>query len=294
MTDLLKYTCTLFAAIFLSCSEDIMEMPAQEKEPTRTTHFRPAAYVPFADIYEEEVSTRVSPTTSELLSRLRYIIYNASGNIVQERILTPDEIETGFKVTLPTGVYRICMLGEGRIVNYVPPGTLSDNIYESAALGSVWVSANQNARKPVNRDYFFALSEFTAGAPGVNPITLKRATGALQIEVKEKPANISVKEVSVGFRQNGMQNNLHTDGTYSCSGQKLPTPSEPYAVLHSLRYLPQNNWYEGVYFPTEAGKTTCILTISYQKQDKIYIREIQVNDFLIEPNKRTRLPITIQ
>lgn len=294
ITNLLKYACTLFAFILFSCSADITDISGQEEKPVVKTAFRPIAHTGFADIYEEEVLTRVSPTISELLNRVRYIVYNASGNIVQEKKLTSTEIEDGFQVMLPSGDYRICVLGEGRIVNYIPVGTISDDIKESPYFKSVWVSTYQNARKPVYRDYFFCVLEFIAGAQGINPIVLKRATGMLQVEVKEKDSDITIHDISVEFLQNGMQNNFHTDGTYSCSNQQFPTSSEPYAVHHSLRYVSQNDYFEGIYFPTTAGSITCDLTISYQKEGKIYIREIKMNDFLIEPNKRTRLPIIIK
>lgn len=294
ITNLLKYACALFAFILFSCSADITDISGQEEKPVVKTAFRPIAHTGFADIYEEEVLTRVSPTISELLNRVRYIVYNASGNIVQEKKLTSTEIEDGFQVMLPSGDYRICVLGEGRIVNYIPVGTISDDIKESPYFKSVWVSTYQNARKPVYRDYFFCVLEFIAGAQGINPIVLKRATGMLQVEVKEKDSDITIHDISVGFLQNGMQNNFHTDGTYSCSNQQFPTSSEPYAVHHSLRYVSQNDYFEGIYFPTTAGSITCDLTISYQKEGKIYIREIKMNDFLIEPNKRTRLPIIIK
>lgn len=116
----------------------------------------------------------------------------------------------------------------------------------------------------------------------------------LQVEVKKEGSDIIIHEISVGFLQNGMQNNFHTDGTYSCSNQQPPTSSEPYAVHHPLRYISENDYFEGIYFPATSGGITCDLTISYQKEDKIYIREIKVNDFLIEPNKHTRLPIIIK
>lgn len=295
ITNLLKYTCILFICIFFSCSADITDMHGQEEEPIKKTTFRPMAHTGFADIYEEgEALTRVSPAISELLNRMRYIVYNAVGNIVQEKKLTPAEMEDGFQVMLPAGDYRICVLGEGRIVNYIPPGTISDDIRDTPAFKAVWVSAYQSARKPVYRDYFFGISEFKAGSLGVNPIVIKRATGMLQVEVKEKNSDISIKEISVGFPQNGMQNNFHTDGTYSCSNQQPPTSSEPYAIHHSLRYVLKNNYFEGIYFPTTGGSITCDLTISYHKKGKVYTREIKLNDFLIEANKRTRLPIVIK
>lgn len=295
ITNSLKCVCALFAFILFSCSADITDISGQEDEPVMKTVFHPMVHTGFADIYEEdEALTRVPPAISDLLNQMRYIVYNASGNIVQEKKLTSAEMEDGFQVILPAGDYRICVLGEGKIVNYTPLGTITDDIKDTPVFKAVWVSAYQNARKPVYRDYFFAMSEFSAGSLGINPIVLKRATGMLQVEVKEKNSDITVKEISVGFPQNGMQNNFHADGTYSCSNQQSPTSSEPYAIHHSLRYVPQNNYFEGVYFPTTEGSATCDLTISYQKKGKIYIRKIKLNDFLIEPNKRTRLPIIIK
>lgn len=293
ITNLLKYACALFAFILFSCSADITDISGQEEKPVVKTAFR-IAHTGFADIYEEEVLTRASLTISELLNRVRYIVYNVSGNIVQEKKLTSTEIEDGFQVMLPPGDYRICVLGEGRIVNYIPAGTISDEIEESPYFKSVWVSTYQNARKPVYRDYFFGVLKFIAGAQGEDFIVLKRVTGVLQVEVKERDSDITIHEISVGFLQNGIHNNFHTDGTYSCSNQQSPTSSEPYAVHHSLRYVSQNDYFEGIYFPTATGSITCDLTISYQKEGKIYIREIKMNDFLIEPNKRTRLPIIIK
>lgn len=289
-----KCVSAFFLFILYSCSDNVYMLPDVEKESQlATTQFRTFVDSDFADIYEDESLKNHKVLISEFFYQVRYIIYNSAGNLVKEKNMSTSELENGFKVDLPSGKYRISVLGEGRIENYTPTGTITDEIKGQAHYKSVWVSSNQRARKPVYRDYFFGELEFVSGFSEMNSIALKRATGVLQVEITGKADDILIHEISIGTLQNEMYNHLHTDGSYSFSDQPVSMPSEPYATLHSLNYMSEQDYYTGVYFPTVSSQTTCDFLICYERGRKIYTRRIRVPDFVIERNKRTKVSITI-
>nr|WP_193617586.1 hypothetical protein [Odoribacter sp. OF09-27XD] len=77
------------------------------------TFFLPTSVIAFMDVYEDPFRMRTTAAVSDVVSQIRYIIYNASGDRVREEVLTETEIESGFRVTLPPVNTGCVCLGKG-------------------------------------------------------------------------------------------------------------------------------------------------------------------------------------
>ena len=287
------YYLFIFLFFCCSCSEDMPDACIIPESTITETFFLPTSVIAFMDVYEDPFRMRTTAAVSDLVSQIRYIIYNESGDRVQEEVLTETEIESGFRVTLPAGEYRMCVLGEGRVVNYTPVGYPPVEVQAEPALGDIWVAAEQRSRAAVYHDYFFAGLSFTAGSPGVKSVVLRRITGLVQVDMKKVAPDIVLHTISIGFSVNRMYNNFHTDGRYSCSGQFTESTS-PYAIFHTLRHNPETGYYEGVYFPTLPDNFDCTLIISYRQNGRVRNRRILLSDLPVKANQRTRLSLVLE
>lgn len=293
MKEILIYCCLVCFFVLFSCSKGMTGKDIILENAVTETFFFPTSSVSFVDVYEDPFPAKTTVPVSDIVSQIRYIIYDEAGTNVEEKVLTEDEIRNGFRVTLPAGAYQMCVLGEGRIVNYVPIGYPLVEIQTSPVLGGVWIAAAQKSRAPVYHDYFFTGLSFIAGSPGVKSIVLKRITGLLQVDLTRIIPDIILDKVSIGFLTDCMYNNFHTDGNYSFSGQTVESTS-PYAIFHTLRYNPETGYYEGVYFPTRPDNAECTLIVSYIREGRVLTRYINLSDLPVRVNQRTRLPLVLE
>lgn len=287
------YYLFIFLFFCFSCLEDMPEECIIPESTITETFFLPTSVVAFMDVYENPFRMKTPGAVSDAVSRIRYIIYNEAGDRIQEKVLAETEIESGFRIILPAGEYRMCVLGEGRVVNYNPLGYLPVEVQAEPALGDVWITTEQRSRAAVCHDYFFAGLSFTAGSPGIKSVVLRRITGLVQVDMKKVAPDIVLHTISIGFSANRMYNNFHTDGSYSCSGQFAENTS-PYAVFHTLRHNPETGYYEGVYFPTLPDNLDCTLIISYTQNGRVRSRHILLSDLPVKANQRTRLPLVLE
>lgn len=287
------YYLFIFLFFCFSCLEDMPEECIIPESAVTETFFFPTSSAGFADVYEDPFGMKAAVAVPEVINQIRCVIYNEAGENVQEKELTEAEIKDGFRIVLPAGEYRMCVLGEGRIINYIPVGYPPVEIQAGPSLGDVWVAAEQRSRAAVYHDYFFAGLSFTAGSPGIKSVVLRRITGLVQVDMKKVSPDIVLHTISIGFSVNRMYNNFHTDGSYSCSGQFTESTS-PYTIFHTLRHNPETGYYEGVYFPTLPDNLDCTLIIGYTQNGRVRSRHILLSDLPVKANQRTRLPLVLE
>ncbi len=294
---IMKKIVLYFLLLCIACQSEKMELNLPDGESSTVNIELSSIEAVYENIISRGVDDVQGETVQELLYSLHYVLADADGNILEQTLLTEEELTNfqSLELSLKKGEYKLFVLGEGKNFSF---SHVTEEVHEVNSITDIWF---HNIRyQPVRRELFYASLPFTIDGIGTNvdlQIELRRQVGMLDIEFETSHsaeeisllglimlvpdaylANYMTVDGKIGFDMS----DTNGTGYYWTYDAVITENKSRFFMLPSLPF--QGN-----------EKPKLVFSYGIQENDnfKIINKEIVLEDLKIEANRVTTVTITI-